>query len=120
MEPTSAIRVPRTQAVANPSAAIFVPSGRYGALMFIRDAARIPTMPPRKPRKKKPAFCPLVSARHQHLVFPCILGIHLPNSFLFLRKTGARCLRPCSGTAPCRNLTILRALWHNLFRDAVK
>lgn len=73
MEPTSAIRVPRTQAVANPSAAIFVPSGRYGALMFIRDAARIPTMPPRKPRKKKPAFCPL-----------------------------------------------LRALWHNLFRDAVK
>ena len=40
--------------------------------------------------------------------------------FLFLRKTGARCLRPCSGTAPCRNLTILRALWHNLFRDAVK
>ena len=63
MKPTSAIRVPRTQAVANPSAAIFVPSGRYGALMFIRDAARIPTMPPRKPRKKKPAFCPLVSAR---------------------------------------------------------
>ena len=63
MKPTSAIRVPRTQAVANPSAAIFVPSGRYGALMFIR---------------------------------------------------------PCSGTAPCRNLTILRALWHNLFRDAVK
>lgn len=46
MEPTSAIRMPRTQAVANPSAAIFVPSGRYGALMFIRDAARIPTMPP--------------------------------------------------------------------------
>ena len=122
MKPTSAIRVPRTQAVANPSAAIFVPSGRYGALMFIRDAARIPTMPPRKPRKKKPAFCPLVRAfhRHQHLVFPRILGIHLPNSFLFLRKTGARCLRPCSGTAPCRNLTILRALWHNLFRDAVK
>lgn len=91
MKPTSAIRVPRTQAVANPSAAIFVPSGRYGAFH-----------------------------RHQHLVFPCILGIHLPNSFLFLRKIGARCLRPCSGTAPCRNLTILRALWHNLFRDAVK
>ena len=64
--------------------------------------------------------CKRTFHRHQHLVFPCILGIHLPNSFLFLRKTGARCLRPCSGTAPCRNLTILRALWHNLFRDAVK
>lgn len=64
--------------------------------------------------------CKRAFHRHQHLVFPCILGIHLPNSFLFLRKTGARCLRPCSGTAPCRNLTILRALWHNLFRDAVK
>ena len=64
--------------------------------------------------------CKRTFHRHQHLVFPCILGIHLPNSFLFLRKTGARCLRPCSGTVPCRNLTILRALWHNLFRDAVK
>lgn len=119
-QPTSAIRMPRTQAVANPSTAIFVPSGRYGALMFIRDVARIPTMPPRNPRKKKPAFCPLVFHRHQHLVFPCILGIHLPHSFLFLRKTGPRCLRPCSGTAPCRNLTILRSLWHNLVRVAVK
>ena len=64
--------------------------------------------------------CKRTFHRHQHLVFPCILGIHLPHSFLFLRKTGARCLRPCSGTASCRNLTILRALWHNLVRVAVK
>ena len=64
--------------------------------------------------------CKRTFHRHQHLVFPCILGIHLPHSFLFLRKTGARCLRPCSGTAPCRNLTILRALWHNLVRVAVE
>lgn len=42
---------------------IFVPSGRYGALMFIRDAARIPTMPPRNPRKKNPTFWLPVSSR---------------------------------------------------------
>ena len=114
-QPTSAIRVPRTQAVANPNAAIFVPSGRYGALNP-DDAAE-------EAEEEEACLLPACKRafhRHQHLVFPCILGIHLPNSFLFLRKTGARCLRPCSGTAPCRNLTILRALWHNLFRDAVK
>ncbi len=78
-----------------------------------QDAARIPTMPLRKPRKKKLAFCSACKRqfhRHQHLVFPRILEYILPNSS-FLRKTST-VPSPCSGTAPCRNLTILRALWH--------
>ena len=103
MEPTSAIRVPRTQAVANPSAAIFVPSGRYGALMFIRDAARIPTMPPRKPRKKKPAFCPLVSARSIVISiwsFPVSLEYICPIPSFFFAKPGHGAFAPVPAPRP--------------------
>lgn len=99
----SAIRVPRTQAVANPSAAIFVPSGRYGALMFIRDAARIPTMPPRKPRKKKPAFCPLVSARSIVISiwsFPASLEYICPIPSFFFAKPGHGAFAPVPAPRP--------------------
>lgn len=72
-QPTSAIRMPRTKPVANPSAAIFVPSGRYGALMFIRGCGENPGDAAEESEEEETCLlpaCKLTLHRHQHLVFP--------------------------------------------------
>lgn len=66
-------------------------------------AARIPTMPPRKPRKKKPAFCPLVSARSIVISiwsFPASLEYICPIPSFFFAKPGHGAFAPVPAPRP--------------------
>lgn len=76
---------------------IFFSGYSHRELTEIRDAARIPAMPPRNPRKKKPAFCPLVSSRSIVISiwsFPDSLEYICPIPFFFFVKSGRDAFAP--------------------------
>ena len=70
-QPTSAIRMPRTKPVANPNAAIFVPSVRR--VDVHQGCGENPGDAAEESEEEETCLlpaCKLTLHRHQHLVFP--------------------------------------------------